>query len=208
MRLIRSWPATIPENRSYVVDGIERLVMSGFDYRCLADIDDDIVLIEWDIAVGREGLELFIERAKAEPEQIRVAPYRLYRGTYKLRQSWIWVHRVRDPGTRRFVTGPEDTHCQMFGFGLIYLPRPLVLGYLKYMEGQPHARFGDSEFSRWHMRHGQRKDVPIDWDIPLVHLHYELPTVEAGPPTPPPVPRVVERRPPRQSHRRRTMEVQ
>lgn len=180
MRLIRSWPATIPDNRAYVVDGIERLVMTGYDYRCLADIDDDVVLIEWDIAVGRDGLDTFIERAKADPEQIRVAPYKLYRGTYRLRQPWIWCHRVRDPGMRRFVNGPDDTHCQMFGFGLIYLPRPLVLGFLTHLESNPRAKFGDSEFSRWHMRHGgkgDRKNVPIDWDVPLVHLHYELPEV-------------------------------
>lgn len=177
MRLIRSWPAQIPENRAYVVDGIERLVMSGFDYRCLADIDDDVILIEWDIAVGRDELETFIQRAREDPEQIRVAPYRLYPGKYRVRAP-LWVHRVRDPGMRRFVKGPEDTHCQMFGFGLIYLPRATVLRYLKSIEGQPRAHFGDSEFSRWHMRHGgAHKNVPIDWDVPLVHLHYELPVV-------------------------------
>lgn len=177
MRLIRSWPAEIPEDRGYVVDGIERLVMTGYDYKCLADIDDDVILIEWDIAVGKEELELFIERAKAQPDQIRVAPYRLYPGLYKMRAP-IWVHRVRDPGVRRFVTGPQDTHCQMFGFGLIYLPRFEVLAYLKYIKDQPRARFGDSEFSRWHMRHGgAHKNVPIDWDVPLVHLHYILPEV-------------------------------
>lgn len=176
MRLIRSWPATIPDNRAYVVDGMERLVMSGFDYRCLADIDDDLILIEWDIAVSREGLDLFIERAREEPDQIRVAPYRLYPGTYRVPRP-IWCHRIRDPGTRRFAKGPEDTHCQMFGFGLVYLPRPLVVGFLKYIEGQPNVKFTDSTFSRWHMRHGRKKDVPIDWDIPLVHLHYTLPEV-------------------------------
>lgn len=179
MRLIRSWPATIPEDRAYVVDGIEKLVMTGYDYKCLRDVDDDVILIEWDIAVGREHLETFIARALEDPDQIRVAPYRLYPGTYRMRAP-IWVHRVRDPGTRRFVN-EDDEQCQMFGFGLIYLPRPLVVGFLDYTDGQPHAHFGDSEFSRWHMRHapGPNKNVPIDWDVTLVHLHYELPEIPA-----------------------------
>lgn len=207
MRLIRSWPANIPEDRAYVVDGIERLIMTDFDYRVLADIDDDLILIEWDIAVTLEGLETFIARAKADPDQIRVAPYKLYPGTYRLRQGAIWCHRVRDPGTRRFAKGPEDAVCQMFGFGLIYLPRPLVLAYLKYIENQPNAKFTDSTFSRWHMRHGRNKDVPIDWDVPLVHLHYMLPEVPAITRPAPPAPPVAKRPRPEPTPRRRTIEV-
>lgn len=172
MRLIRSWPATIPEDRSYVVDGIERLVMDGYDYRCLADIDDDIILIEWDIAVGKEELETFIERCKAEPDRVRAAPYRLYIGH---NERPIWVHRIRDAGTHRFATAPEDTHCAMFGFGLTYLPKALIDAFMATLK--PKSQFTDSTFSHWHMRHAKVKQVPIDWDIHLTHLHYTIPKV-------------------------------
>jgi hypothetical protein len=184
MKLVRSWPAEIPEGRGYVVDDIPRFVMGGegdrqFDYRRLADLDDDIVLIEWDIAVGAESLALFMARAKDAPEQVRVAPYLLYRGGDREGRPQIpfYVHRIRDPGTRTWVRGPEDAYCNMFGFGLIYLPKAMIQAFLAQLPAK--QNFGDTEFSRWHMRSAPRhlRNVPIDWDVPLVHLHYKTPAV-------------------------------
>jgi hypothetical protein len=82
MKLVRSWPAVIPEGRFYVVDDIPKFIMGDegerqFDYRGLVDLDDDVVLIEWDIAIGAEQLALFMARAKDEPDRVRVAPYYL-----------------------------------------------------------------------------------------------------------------------------------
>ncbi len=181
VKLVRSWPAVIPEGRGYVVDDIPKLIMGAdtpnYDYRCLADLDDDVVLIEWDIAVGGEQLRTFMDRAAAEPDRVRVAPYLLYRGGRdgKAQQTPFYVHRVRGPGARFWVKGPEDTHCHMFGFGLIYLPRRLVLEFLATDPGQ----FTDTTFSRWHMRKIKHM-VPIDWDCHAIHLHYLLPEVPHG----------------------------
>lgn len=183
MRLVRSWPANIPPGRSYVVDDIERFVMGAdgdtqFDYRRLVDYHDDIVLIEWDIAVGAEQLVRFMARAAAEPDRVRVAPYLLYRGHSGITpQVPFYCHRIREPGMRTWVKGPKDTYCHMFGFGLIYLPRDLIAGFVAQMS--PTSKFGDSEFSRWHMRQltGERRNVPIDWDCHAVHLHYTTPGV-------------------------------
>lgn len=186
MRLIRSWPAVIPEGRSYVVDDIERFVMGGegsrqFDYRGLLDYDDDIVLIEWDIAVGAEQLSLFMARAKEDPEQIRVAPYLLYRAGRDDRRPPrppvpFYVHRIRTQQQRSWVRR-EDTHCQMFGFGLVYLPHKWIQAFVDQMD--PASHFGDSEFSRWHMRNApvHLRNVPIDWDCHAVHLHCKTPEV-------------------------------
>src|SRR5262245_12159526 len=128
MRLLRSWPASIPEGRGYVVDGIERFVMGGngdtpFCYKRLADYADDIVLIEWDIAIGSVELQTFMQRAQAEPDRVRVAPYYLYRGgrVEGSPQFGFYCHRIRNPGCRTWVKGPDDTYCHMFGFGLVYL---------------------------------------------------------------------------------------
>lgn len=181
MKLVRSWPAEIPEGRSYVVDDIDRFVMGRdgdrqFDYRHLVEYDDDIVLIEWDIAVGGEQLERFMARAKAEPNRVRVAPYLLYRGGRDGRpQVPFYCHRIRDPGTRSWVRGPQDLECHMFGFGLIYLPADLIRRFVAQM--QPGSHFGDTEFSRWHMRNVKPNGVPIDWDCHAVHLHYVTPEV-------------------------------
>lgn len=183
MRLVRSWPAVIPEGRSYVVDDIERFVMGRvgdrqYDYRHLLDLNDDIVLIEWDIAINGDKLALFMARAKENPEQIRVVPYVLYRRMAREGRAQIpfYVHRIRTH-ERRSWSKPGDTHCQMFGFGLVYLPRWALEGFVKQMA--PDSHFGDTEFSRWHMRNApvHLRDVPIDWDCEAVHLHYNTPEV-------------------------------
>ncbi len=181
MKLVRSWPAVIPKGRSYVVDDIPKFLMGGegnreFDYRGLADLNDDVVLIEWDIAVGAEQLETFMARAAAEPDRVRVAPYLLYRGKREgQRQIPFYCHRVREQGMRTWVKGPEDTYCHMFGFGLIYLPGEIIREFVAQMN--PAGHFGDTEFSRWHMRHAKYRNVPIEWDCHAVHLHYRLPEV-------------------------------
>ena len=175
MKLIRSWPKTIPEGRGYVVDGIDRLVMEGFDYRCLADVDDDVVLIEWDIAIGGDELAEFMRRAADDPEQVRVSPYLLYPPSTG-GNGKFYCHRIRAAGGVRWVAGPEDAYCHMFGFGLIYLPRAYTLQFMETLRSKD--RFTDTTFSYWHHRHrGIRKQVPIDWDLPAVHLHYDLPEV-------------------------------
>ena len=177
MKLVRSWPETIPPDRSYIVDDIPKFIMGKdgdrqYDYRYLLDLNDDVVLIEWDIAVGAEHLSAFMARAKAEPDRVRVAPYVLYRRVSRKgrAQHPFYVHRLRSQTARCWVRGPQDTHCQMFGFGLVYLPQKLLQAFVDQMD--PASHFGDSEFSRWHMRNVSPPDVPIDWDIPLVHLHY------------------------------------
>jgi hypothetical protein len=183
MKLVRSWPAVIPEGRFYVVDDIPKFIMGDegerqFDYRGLVDLNDDVVLIEWDIAVGAEQLALFMARAKDEPDRVRVAPYYLYRGGRDGRPMIpFYCHRIRDPGTRTWVRGPQDTHCNMFGFGLVYLPKALIRAFVDQMA--PGSHFGDTEFSKWHMRHvrGEYHNVPIDWDCHAIHLHYTLPEV-------------------------------
>jgi len=181
VKLVRSWPANIPAGRSYVVDDIPRFLMGGddreFDYRRLVELNDDVVLIEWDIAVGAEQLEMFMQRAAAEPDRVRVAPYLLYRGGKggSRSQRTFYCHRIREQGMRTWVKGPEDTYCHMFGFGLIYLPGAIIRAFVDQME--PTSHFGDTEFSRWHMRNSQHRNVPIDWDCHAVHLHYSTPGV-------------------------------
>lgn len=182
MKLVRSWPAVIPEGRAYVVDDIPKFMMGSdgdrqFSYHRLAELEDDVVLIEWDIAIGGEQLATFMARAKAEPEQVRVAPYLLYRGGRDGRpQIPFYVHRIRTERARSWAK-PGDTHCQMFGFGLVYLPRWAIERFVAQM--QPKSHFGDTEFSNWHRRNApvHLRDVPIDWDCHAVHLHYNTPEV-------------------------------
>lgn len=177
MRLLRSWPETIPPRRGYVVDEIPRLVMSKFDYRAvLADLDDDVLLIEWDLAVGKEDLAAFAARAKRSRDEVLVAPYRLYHASSgRDRPNPVWVHRVYEgegpAESLRHVT-EADEYCHLWGLGLTYLPRWIVREFLDAWDGT----LSDGALSGWHYRN-VKKDVPITWDIRPVHLHYQIPPI-------------------------------
>ena len=174
MRLIRSWPVSIPEGRSYVVDDIERVVIDKHDYKPLSAIDDDLLLLEWDIAVGQEDLRHFAEHAAEDPTRVLVAPYRIYADAYNLSAD-IWAHRrwngdgvgtVSPNGAVPVQTG--DPTCNLFGLGMVYLPRRL---HRQFAAVAWAAHFGDTSFSIWHYEHAAR-EVPICWDARPVHLNY------------------------------------
>lgn len=174
MRLIRSWPANPPaRTRARVEDGLERLIIDGYDYRPLGNIGDDVLLLEWDIAVGRDELSRFIARAKNAPGDVVVAPYQIYRSTIGLhdisRPVWPMRLYAADEMTARFVT-ETDSHCHLFALGMTYLPAVLVKAFLADHDGH----FSDVSFASWHYRNVQR-EVPIAWDCRAVHLNYSIP---------------------------------
>lgn len=175
MRPIRSWPRHIPNGRSYVVDSIERLVIENSHYADLLAVDDDVLLLEWDIAVSKEDLHAFRDAALDDPSRVIVAPYRIY---YEhMLPAPIWAHRRWD-GSGAAMSNPTgatpvdtlDPTCNLFGLGLAWLPRDLVRAF---MAARFSAHFGDVEFSMWHHAN-VATDVPIFWDARPVHLNYRL----------------------------------
>jgi hypothetical protein len=192
MRLVRSWPARVPEGRPHVVDGMERLIIEDFDYRPLADLDDDVLLIEWDIAAGREEIEHFAEHAYREPKRVLTAPYKLYRDSgYRPHwpepdNPWVWMlnhwrgegerpdaaQGETIPGSHTVMPDIGDPTCNGFGFGMIYLPRKLIRRFVK----TDPSHFGDVSFSVWHF-HNVRPDARICWHVRPVHLHADVPSV-------------------------------
>lgn len=173
MKAVRSWPDAVPPGRNYVVDNLPRLVMRDYSYRVLGDLDDDVLLIEWDLAIGREDFEHFVDLARAEPGRVLVAPYRIYQTTTgdDLFPQPFWVHRRYTDGTEqamRFVT-PDDATCHLWGLGLVYLPRQVISGFLSSWPG--HA--SDASISGWHHRNVEQ-ETRIAWDVRPVHLHYPI----------------------------------
>lgn len=170
---MRSWPSRPPAGRARVEDSIERLVIDGYDYRPLGDVGDDVLLLEWDIAVGRDELARFAARAAADPGRVIVAPYPIYRSTIGLHDipQPVWPFRRYLDGEQatRFVA-PGDSHCHLFALGMAYLPQSVVRGFLDDWPGH----FSDVSFSGWHYRNVER-EVPIAWDCPAVHLNYTVP---------------------------------
>lgn len=170
MKVLRSWPFAIPPGRSYVVDTLPRHVMSDYSYRGLGDYGDDILLIEWDMAVSREDLVRFAELVAERPGEVLVAPYKVYTPTRRLAPlpgGPKWVHRryVGDKESTRWVT-EDDAECDLWGLGLAYLPRAVIEEFLAFWPGH----FNDTAISGWHFdRYGP---VRIAWDVRPIHLHY------------------------------------
>lgn len=182
---MRSWPRAIPAGRvGYVVDDAPRMEMEAHDYRRggLADVGDDLLLLEWDIAVSKEDLALFARRARQQSDRVLVAPYPIYGDRYpQLMAPWIWAHRhwggeprgrVGAVGAYPVSTG--DPTCNLFGLGMVYLPRDVIAGFFA-ADYANHC--GDVEFSQWHYRH-VAEQVPICWDIRPVHLNYLVTNVD------------------------------
>lgn len=171
MRLLRSWTSKIPAGRNYVVDATEKLLIEDYDYAPLADVGDDVVLLEWDIAVDRDELAGFIDRAKQDPERVIVAPYRLYVTTERSHpRKPVWVHRRADGSHVDF----GDPSCAFFGFGLTYFPQALVTAFRAAWPGH----FSDTSFSGWH--HKNVGEAPILWDVHAAHLHYDVADLGLG----------------------------
>lgn len=177
MKVVRSWPEVVPDNRCYVVDTLPRFVMKDYDYRGLADLEDDVVLIEWDMAVRREEFEAFLDHVRTDPTRVITAPYRIYTPTQRAENlpKPVWVARRYNAGEQstRYVT-TDDTHCHLFGFGLTYLPLDLIRAFLADWPGH----FNDTSFSGWHYR--AVGETPLTWDVQPVHLHYLIERMADG----------------------------
>jgi predicted transcriptional regulator len=146
------------------------MVMRDHDYRGpLAEVDDDVLLIEWDLAVDKNHLAEFARRAFAHPNRVRVAPYWLYHySSGNDRPNPIWVHRryIGNPQTGRLVHVTEDdSTCHLWGLGLTYLPRYVVRAYL----ADRTEPLTDGHLSGWHYQHVER-EVAYTTALTLVRI--------------------------------------
>lgn len=179
VRLIRTWPRVVPDGRlGYVVDDMQRLVVRGYDARALVDLDDDVLVLEWDIAASKEDLATFARAAMQTPGRVRVAPYRLYPEVNPGLREAIWAHR-REPGNVPVTLA--DATCHRFGFGMVYLPRQLLAAFADdWLAANPLGNLTDETFSGWHYR-TQDPEVPITWEVRPVHLHYSITELQERP---------------------------
>lgn len=172
------WIRTLPEGtpaelaamgKTFIWDEALPVVRQDCDYRpVLAQLAADTVIVEWDLAVSPEQIEAFTASAALTPDEVQVAPYRLYPASTAL-PGPVWAHRCSDGrGGWRWIT-EADRAADLIGFGLVYLPLAIVRQYLAETSGPS----SDTTFSRWHYERVQRT-VYVDWDVRPIHLHYRL----------------------------------
>lgn len=129
------------------------------DYQPWPRHDPGWFLLEWDIALDRQGREQFAANASERPDRVLVAPYTLYPGARQ-------VHRSAG---RSIPDGSPQADA--VGFGCIYLPQSVLDAFW----ADPPQRLirtgllSDTVFSDWHRKHIGPFDV--DWTVHPQHLH-------------------------------------
>lgn len=172
MKIVRTWPLRPPAGRARVDDAIPRLLVDDFDFAELATIGDDLIVLEWDIAVDKACLQRFAAAARTYADRVIVAPYLLYADNG--RPADVWAHRYWTPNRHQVGVGhvPDGAPwCNLPALGMTYLPQAVLRRYCDERPGQP---LNDRWFSEWHYEHVEGR-VPIIWDARPVHLHYQLP---------------------------------
>jgi hypothetical protein len=154
-------------------------------------LDDDVIIIEMDMAVGYRDRRLFESYCQASPDTVHVAPYEHY-GFKNAYERNGWVHR----NTVNTSIREGDGYCLFFGFGLVYLPLPMIRDFVQAIRdgiivkddrdhdfclglryagtGEPANFASDCTFSYWHAT-VVGAPVPVHWDVRPVHLHYRAP---------------------------------
>jgi hypothetical protein len=168
-------PETIPPYRNYVVDQIDQVPIWDYDMACLAELNDDLILLEWDIVVAHHDLVNFIQHARMSPDRVQVAPYVLYPISTDL-DGPVWAHRnmIHEvPLQLSWVDFGEST-CDLFSTGMIYIPQKILRDCVDDVDHIAWQKnLTDSKLAFWHY-HKVGKPVPIHWDIRPIHLHYSV----------------------------------
>lgn len=160
----RAWPAAQDVARlnwnGCVVDQLERIETSEYDYRplrdrCMSGGFDGMLAFDWDIAFSLEDLRAMTGRARNRPDRGFVAPYWLYsHATWAHRRDGRWI----DLG---------DAWCDLPGWGAIYVPAPLLR---QWEPADTDPRLTDQNFGEW--AKGRGLTWAVDWQIRVIHLNY------------------------------------
>lgn len=158
-----------------MVDSLDTVRMDNYDMRFLAELDDSVILLEWDIAVAYHDLWNFRAHCWAAPQLVHVAPYPLYPESLDQIVAPVWAHREIQhfmPLQMRWIDYGDPT-CDIFSTGMVYLPKHIVQ---RIAESDDlitwHNNINDSKLAFWYYYH-IHEQVPVHWDVRPVHLHYD-----------------------------------
>jgi hypothetical protein len=165
VKILRSFPDDGgPPGRAHVEDDLERYLNRPYDYSGLKAYGDDILLLEWDIAVSRTDLGIFAQRVKGSEWPV-VAPF-LSRAGAKYMHWRAQTTAVEAERYRPIRKGEPD--CDLFGFGMVYFPAWVLRDYPPGWGNS--SILSDGSLPRWLQTLPQAKPVPVDWGITVVHL--------------------------------------
>lgn len=167
MRWYRSWPYLPPAGRARVVDGLPRLLMRGCDYGTVWEYQPwpedqpGFCLLEWDVALGADGMARFAEAAAVDPTRVLVAPYPIY----PVGRPPVCAHKA-GPGRMRTPVAAGRPTADSFGLGCVYLPQRILAAW--WAERGRGGTMRDVTFSEWHR--DRCGPVAIDWTVHPQHL--------------------------------------
>jgi hypothetical protein len=167
MLVARAWPDRPPAAAPHIIDSWPRIQVDDYDYRDLAALADDVIVLDWDIAVSKPDIETFARQVRRAPNVPLAAPYLLHGEAEP-----VWAHRVYEgtPPVRLRYVATGEPYCDLFGFGMTYLPWTLIAAYIA---DRPGKIMDDTSFSGWWAGQGHR--TSICWAVRPVHLHYPTP---------------------------------
>jgi len=179
MRLIRTWPQDMTglDAKNRIIDDCERVYIPSIDRKPMVTLDDNVIHLDWDVAVSRDDLREFARRCAADPERVRVVPtlahqtQRTRTGQPQTTPTHWMVWRQDYHGGPRIELKPGESPAHIFSFGLVYLPKWTIQGFIRDM---PDTNLDDTQFANWHNRQTAYQGCPVDWDIPTVHLNYSM----------------------------------
>lgn len=157
------------------MDGLDLVLVDNYDMRFLQDLDDDVILLEWDIAVAQHDLVNFIAHARMAPHLIHVAPYVLYPESLDEIVAPVWAHRhmLNEMPLQMKWIDYGDSCCDIFSTGMIYLPGNIIQDLSKSDNLITwHNNITDSKLAFWY-HHTYKQKVPVHWDCRPIHLHYD-----------------------------------
>jgi hypothetical protein len=181
MRLVRSWPNRPPDKHPRIYDNCERVYIDTTDYRPLLQLNDNVLHLDWDVAVAQDELRDFARKCQAEPELVRVAPtmsyptrQRRWHRTTTPHHRWMgWT--LTDDRKERILCKPGDPFCHVSSFGVIYLPRWSIEAFCEALEtGEYGPDFLDFPFCYWHHVATGGRGIPIEWNTNAIHINFSM----------------------------------
>jgi hypothetical protein len=162
----------------HIVDSCERVLIPSIDYRPLLNVDDDVIHLDWDVAVGLIELRHFAKKCIANPEIVRVAPTMMYKSRFWYSEGYAtrpwttnWMVYVQDSVGKRVVYDGEP-FANYFGFGMVYLPQWTIKEFAETLNSNEHFR--DGNFCEWYFKRTNGQPVPVEWDTNAVHTNYDI----------------------------------